>query len=50
MPMKLMMRYHVTPVKMSQNASVGEDVEKREYSLDRTIKGCSHYEEQYGRS
>lgn len=27
-------------LKCPQNASVGEDVEKREYSLDRTIKGA----------
>jgi len=37
-------------LKCPQKTSAGEEVEKREYSPDRTIKGCSHYEEQYGRS
>ena len=50
MQIKITMRYHLTPVRMtiikkSTNNKVGEDVEKREplYTVGGNINWCSHY-------
>ena len=55
MQIKTTMRYHLTPIewlssKSLQIRNVGEDVEKREYTVGGNVNWCSHYGKQYGGS
>jgi hypothetical protein len=46
------MRYHFTPVRLTINKSVGEDVEKRKalYTVEASLNYSRYFGEQYGAS